>query len=105
MITAYVTIGNSDDKLSQAAWSAFCDDVTYAVSSAAQHGGQVHAACFSSPTVPWQNGIWCAELDDAGAGALRTALRRLAHRYRQDSIAWAQVDQVEFLPPLAPATP
>lgn len=104
MITAYVTIGNSDDKLSQAAWSAFCDDVAYAVSSAAQHGaGRVHAACFSSPSVPWQNAVWCAELDPTGVASLRTALRRLAHRYRQDSIAWAQVDQVEFLPPMEAA--
>lgn len=105
MITVYVSIGNSDDKLSQAAWSAFCDDVAYAVNSAAQHGGRMHAACFSSPTVPWQNAVWCVELDDAGAGALRTQLRRLAHRYRQDAIAWAPVDQVEMLPPLAYPAP
>jgi hypothetical protein len=98
--TAYVTIGNSDDKLGQAAWSAFCDDVTYAVNSAAQDGGRVHAACFSSPAVPWQNAIWCVELGNDRAEALQTALRRLAHRYRQDSIAYAEVDRVDFLAPL-----
>ncbi len=99
MITVYLTIGNSDDKLSQAAWSAYCDDVTYVVNAAARDGGRVHAACFSSPTVPWQNAIWCVELDDGRAAVLRRALALLARRYRQDSIAWAQVDQVDMIEP------
>lgn len=104
-ITAYVTIGNSDDKLSQAAWSAFCDDVTFAVTDCARHGGKIHAACFSMPSVPWQNAVWALEAENDAADKLRIRLRRLAHRYRQDSIAWAQVDGgVEFLYPLAPAS-
>lgn len=105
MITAYVTIGNSDDKLPQAAWSAFCDDVTDVVNACAQRGaGRVHAACFSMPSVPWQNAVWSLEAEDDAAAALRDALRRLAHRYQQESIAWAQVaGGVEFLYPMAPA--
>jgi hypothetical protein len=103
MITAYVTIGNSDDKLSQEDWAAFCDDVAVAVSDCARRGGQIHAACFSMPNVPWQNAVWALEAEQEPTIDLRLTLRRLAHRYRQDSIAWAQVNGgVEFLYPIAP---
>jgi hypothetical protein len=100
MPTVYLTIGNSDDKLGQAAWSAFCDDVTYLVNGNSHAGrGRVHAACFSSPAVPWQNAMWSVELDDDHAHALQAGLARLARRYRQEAIAWAQVDQVEMIRP------
>lgn len=99
MTTVYVTIGNSDDKLSQASWSRFCDDVTYLISATARDGGRVHAACFSGPAVPWQNAIWCVELHGNRVTALRGGLALLARRYRQDSIAWAQVDQVDMIEP------
>lgn len=99
MITVYVSIGNSDDKLSQICWSAFCDDVAYLINSRATH---VHAACFSASAAPWQNAIWCLELPEDQAPQLQAGLSRLARRYRQDSIAWAQTDRVQMIGPAEP---
>lgn len=101
MPTIYIAIGNSDDKLSQAAWSAFAGEVASAVRQAADlASGRVHFAGFSAPAAPWQNAMWALELpagDDA-EDALRARLSRLAGTYAQDSIAWARADRVDFLP-------
>ncbi len=96
----YFTISNSDDKLTQAGWSAFVADVRAAVDLAVRAGGQLEFAGFSAPDAPWQNALWCVRLPNAGTReVLRARLERLCETYVQDSIAWAQVDQVEFLTP------
>lgn len=100
MTTVYLTIGNSDDKLTQAEWAKFIGDVNTSMILAKLDGGVVQFAGHSFPDAPWQNALWCVQLPDAtAAGALKTQLAYLAHRYRQDSIAWAEVDQVDMLAP------
>jgi hypothetical protein len=99
-VTAYFTIGNTDDKLGQYRWASYVAGVNLAVDRAVRHGAvlQFHGA--SGPTTPWQNASWCVQLPDEKTGeTLRNNLRILAAEYRQDSIAWAQVDQVELLAP------
>lgn len=99
--TVYITIGNSDDKLSQAGWAAFLADVTAAVVLARLNGAVVHFAGVSFPDAPWQNAQWCVQVPDEGVReALRIRMRELAGRYLQDSVAWAEVDQVNLLTPL-----
>jgi hypothetical protein len=101
VITAYITIGNSDDKLSQADWSAFCADVYSTIDRTVRFGGDLQFAGYSAPAAPWQNAQWCVQVpDDATRSTLRTQLRELCRRYRQESIAWAQVEQVEMLGPV-----
>lgn len=98
-------IGNSDDKLPQAAWSAFVGDVHSAVDQVVIGGGRIQFAGYSAPGAPWQNALWAVELPDWEPGvreALRTQLAELARTYRQDSIAWWETDRAEFLAP-APA--
>ncbi len=111
MTSIYITIGNSDDKLTQFEWSQFYRAVDLAVSAAGKYVGvQVHGRWASLPQEPWQNACWCLAID-AGEmevlgfviATLRTDLLAAAKEYRQESIAWAEGD-VEFLAPNPPVT-
>jgi hypothetical protein len=92
-ITVYVSIGNSDDKLTQNEWAEFYAAVDDLVGFAA---ARVHGRWVSPATDPWQNACWCVELDADDAENLRKDLPGLAFRYRQVSIAWAEA-QTTFI--------
>lgn len=94
-----ISIGNSDDKLSQTRWSEFVSRVSYAVQQTGSYkGAQVHGEYWSSPTAPWQNACWWLQLPDdpPAIEALRIWLARLAAEFGQDSIAWL-TGKPEFL--------
>jgi tryptophan 2,3-dioxygenase len=93
VITVYISIGNSDDKLSQFEWSAFCKDTNEEVLDAAVH---IIGIWFSDPSSPYQNCCWCISLDEVDAPSLKRQLARVAKAFRQDSIAWA-VASTEFI--------
>lgn len=97
-------IGNTDDKLGQASWSAFLSEVHAAVDMATVDGAHIQFAGYSAPGAPWQNALWAIEIPTGEEGpgieaTLRVALTGLAGRYRQDSIAWWTTEKVEFLEP------
>ena len=94
----YISIGNSDDKLSQAEWANFVREVEEEIDSRTVG---VHGRWFSSPRSPFQNACWCIELDHVKAAWIRRELARLARVYRQDSIAWAEAPATEFISPEA----
>lgn len=96
----YISIGNSDDKLTQREWFEFYRDVDNAVRFTSVKLGTpvVHGAWTSLPIVPWQNACWCVELTPGLSERLRRVLPFMAHEYRQDSIAWAEAT-TEFLTP------
>jgi len=118
----YISIGNSDDKLTQAQWHEFVREVDDLLVTRTVHG-----RWFAAPDVPWQNACWCIEFEPdqlydnspefcdwdgtwrKHAAYTRTAhahlqreLRRMAARYQQDSIAWAHVPDPQFLRPKEP---
>jgi hypothetical protein len=100
-ITVYISIGNSDDKLSQAKWAEFYRGTSLAIRQVA---AWVHGQWVSEPASAWQNACWCIELDTPGIVAhLKRRLGRLAHDYGQDSIAWAEAPTTAFLEPIEPA--
>jgi hypothetical protein len=94
MTTVYVSIGNSDDKLTQVEWAAYAGTVQGAVRRAA---GAVYGEWTSLPLAAFQNACWCVEVEPARADALRRELSGIAGMYRQDSIAWAEVPLTEFI--------
>lgn len=102
MSTVYISIGNSDDKLSQADWASFVLDVDRAFEAAVRYeGARVHGRWYSLPHEPWQNACWCAEWHPDLAHiveALKRKLACVARMYGQDSIAWA-VAETEFIKP------
>lgn len=87
--TVYISIGNSDDKLTQNEWAHFVEDVRQALRTFAltQHG-----EWFSTADSPWQNAIWCIEIRLTMIRDLKNRLAVTAKAYRQDSIAWADAD-------------
>lgn len=91
----YVSIGNSDDKLTQAEWSDFYWGVDEKIRAAT---GIIHGAWQSVTSARWQNACWCIEIElPATQEYLKYQLRTWAAKYRQDSIAWAEVSETKFL--------
>lgn len=93
MKTIYVSIGNSDDKLSQRQWAAFCLTTGMAISERAE---TVHGAWFSDMVSPYQNACWCFEIKIEDEEPLRDRLKDIGLAYQQDSIAYATAT-TEFL--------
>lgn len=95
MITVYISIGNSDDKLSQADWSLFAANVRHLLKS---HSVAMHGEWYSLPDAQFQNACWCIEVRDRDqAELLKMGLGQWAQSYRQDSIAWAEAPRTEFI--------
>lgn len=96
LITVYVAIGNSDDKLSQASWHEFWTSLRAAVG---QHAAEVHGEWLSIPCAPYQNACICAAVHVEDTARLKAALSVLAGRFGQSAIAWAQAETEMVLPP------
>lgn len=91
---AYVSIGNSDDKLTQQEWALFFSQTALLL----QRHAKVHGQWASEPASAWQNACWCIQVDTlTKAEFIKAELVGLADRFRQDSIAWAEVKDTEFL--------
>ena len=91
----YISIGNSDDKLTQEHWHDFYEQVRTDVYRLAS---EIHGEWVSLPTSRYQNACWAIvprrHLDIIKAKA---DLGALASAYLQDSIAWAECPETEFL--------
>ena len=90
----YVSIGNSDDKLTQRHWHDFHEDVRCELIGA---GADFHGQWSSPSTDVWQNACWCVEVVEGVVAELKRNLAEIATRYGQDSIAWAEAPTTEFL--------
>jgi len=98
-VIVYISIGNSDDKLTQQEWSDFVIETDILLHPGAP-GTPVlarHGNWRSRVDDPWQNACWCVEIKEGYADVLRAALRHQARQHRQDSIAWAECPNTEFL--------
>ena len=99
----YISIGNSDDKLTQREWIEFIKDIDGYIEYVCDGGtATLHGRWFSAPESAFQNACWCvAFLVDEHMGSradwLRSHLPEVVKAYRQDSIAWAEVKTTEFL--------
>lgn len=93
-LTVYISIGNSDDKLTQNEWSHFHALVEGHIRD---HVQQIYGRWLSVPSDPWQNACWCVRVAPIHAEALRFELATEAKAFRQDSIAWAVAPDTEFL--------
>jgi len=93
--TYYVSIGNSDDKLTQQEWRSFIDWVDGILFGCQRYR---HGTWFSLPNAAFQNACWCVEVDDDWDKHLRKYLAEAAAKFRQDSIALATAT-TEFIQP------
>lgn len=93
MITVTIQIGNSDNKLTQNEWAAFCNKVHSLILF---WDGNIH---FSAPSVgwaDWQNAAWVIAIDEEQAERLRHYLSEIRAEYKQDSVAWTE-GQTQFI--------
>lgn len=97
-VNAYISIGNSDDKLTQWEWSQFVYDVQNLLTTWEDNQliTAIHGTWFSLPHAQWQNANWCVEIHQDEVDGLREHLARIAHLWKQDSIALT-IGQVEFV--------
>lgn len=110
LITVYITIGNSDDKLAQYEWAKFFNDMEYFFRKTAI---QVFAITHSLPNSEYQNAVFCGtfrkvfyDATNIGNGRpmanyIRDRLAAEAKEFKQDSIAMIVVpsEQVELVKP------
>lgn len=99
--TVYATIGNSDDKLSQAQWAQFTGEFVETIRIQAD---EIHGVWWSAPDTPWQNCCVgfsiedetlppeCAptarELGRNRIELLKRSLTKLREFYGQEAVAW-----------------
>lgn len=81
--TITISIGNSDDKLTQVEWSEFVSDVDYELSNIHFFGGSPTHALYQTVT-------WVIEIEEEYIERLKRSLTTIRKRYNQDSIAWTE---------------
>lgn len=100
----YVSIGNSDNELTQREWSSFCDEVLQVVKDYRPY--DIYGVWFSLPDARHQNA--CVAFSRAtklrqqtygiAYATLKSSLDKLAVKYRQTSIA-VVAGKAEFVGP------
>lgn len=93
MKTIIISIGNSDNKLSQEEWANFVAEVNLAITDY-QDGRYFFGG--SSNWERWQNACWWVECQDENSHMLKGRLTAIRRKYSQDSIAWLS-GEVEFI--------
>lgn len=93
MLTVSILIGNSDNKLSQSDWSAFCYAVQMQLESCSEN-------IFFSGGSAWnnarQNACWVAAVYHYNLAELKTKLTKVREQYKQESVAIV-VGNTEFI--------
>ena len=94
MITVYVSVGNSDDKLTQEQWSGFVQQVRITFRLRAR---ETHGEWYSLPDQPYQNACFCVVLADKDVPLIKQELITLRKAWGQDSVAWAEAPVTDFI--------
>lgn len=93
-ITVYVSIENSDDKLSQRDWSDYVGEFVEVMHI---HAQQVYGELYSESSAAHQNACVAAAIPVHLVDELRSELIRTREGYGQDSIAWVVAPETEFI--------
>lgn len=93
----YVTIGNTDGKLSQNEW---CHLIVYVEGAIAKNVWMLHGKWFTETSWMRQSACWGFEIftDDGSVAKLQGALRSLAKSFHQDQIVWAPAEAQMLTP-------
>ncbi len=94
--TVYVSIGNSDDKLTQREWAFFQVEVSEVIHHV---GGRIHGEWASPARSQFQNACWCFDIRIGAIPEFERRMARIARNYRQDAIAVAVVGWTRMVGP------
>lgn len=92
--TIYASIGNSDDRLTQKQWADYAEEFVQTITDLSE---QFFGVWYSESSSEYQNMCVAFEVGEGAEKELRQQLTRLRKDYVQDSIAWSEVPQTEFL--------
>lgn len=95
-MTVYVSIGNSDDKLTQREWNQFWLEVAGVLAPAMK---EIRGIWFSDSTSAYQNACWAFEPWPQVTAQAQDDLRLLAAKWRQDAIVWDETSSTRFIGP------
>lgn len=88
-MTVTIQIGNTDNKLTQAEWSAFVKLVgDYIERYVEDRAAEIHFFASSAGHAPWQNAAWIVSITADYAPLLRADIITARVKFRQDSAAW-----------------
>jgi hypothetical protein len=97
-VIVYVSIGNSDDRLTQSLWSSYTEQVRTVLR---RHSASVHGEWYSAPDAAYQNACFCIEIGgrDVPNKALlvKACLEQIRLDFQQDSVAWAEAPETVFV--------
>lgn len=93
-MTVYLSIGNSDNKLTQQRWSEYVREMAALVD---QFALQTYGWYFSLPDAPWQNAMCAVKAAVDMLPQFRGQVKTLRGLFNQDSVAWVEAPQTEFL--------
>lgn len=91
--TVYISIGNSDDKLTQEQWRDFIWTTGFNVTS---YATTVHGIWYSAPVSEYQNACWCIEIEEEHKPLLKKRFANMKASFQQEWIAWAEAT-TEFI--------
>lgn len=86
MTTLYISIGNSDNKLTQEEWADYCSELKW-VAEGAISVEKIYGIWYSASDSKHQN--MCVALECSNDIVLKKILSKLCKTFRQDSIAVA----------------
>jgi hypothetical protein len=92
-VTVYVTVGNSDDRLSQSRWADFTEAVGYVV---LDYEVEVYGPWFTPSDSSRQSACWGVEVERQALVGFRSELDLLRQQFGQDTIAFA-VAELEMI--------
>lgn len=87
MKTITISIGNSDNKLTQKEWSEFVERVNKLI---LMNATRVHFFGGAANWMPWQNVAWIFDCEDRKIHAFKEALTFLRMAYQQDSACYLE---------------
>lgn len=91
MRTVMVSIGNSDNKLTQIEWSVFVAGVADTIQGQAE---AIHFFGGAANWMPWQNVAWLFDIKEDNIEILKRGLFFEKQEWRQDSIAYLEGETV-----------
>lgn len=82
----YISIGNSDDRLTQRQWAG----AIHSIGGVLQvWSDKIHGFWLTPTDSPYQGACWCIDILLDKCDGLKSQLRHEAYAWKQDSIAWA----------------
>lgn len=87
--TVYVSIGNSDDKLTQEEWANYWATVDENI---VDYSTRVYGVWQSNPNSVYQNACWAFEIHEDNREELVDSLNAIRLKFRQEQIAWANAE-------------